>query len=296
MNILLNAIVPVSFIILLGLITGKILKLERQSLSQITLFILSPALIIDSLYRSDLSFKTTLNLLTSYAISSLVLYLIVLAIVKINQIPSGQAKALIATILFSNNGNLGLPFVAFALGENGLKRAIIYTIASSILMYGLAPAMLTGKGLGYGLKLTLKLPLLWSIIVGFSLYFFDFKLPFKIDESIRQVGAAAIPIALLILGMELANTKIKVGKAEIIVAILRLVISPVIAYIIGKMLSLETLDLQVLILQSAMPTAVSTIVLVSEFGGDTAAVTRSIVLSTVLSLITLPIVLFLVIS
>ncbi len=296
MNILLNAIVPISFIILLGFIIGKILKLDRQSLSQITLFILAPALIIDSLYRTDLSVKTTLNLLVSYAISSLILYLIVLAIVKLNKMPSGQEKALIATILFSNNGNLGLPFVSFALGEDGLKRAIIYTIASSILMYGLAPAMLTGKGLGYGLKLTLKLPLFWSIFVGFSLYFLDLKLPFKLDESIRQVGAAAIPIALLILGMELANTKIKVGKAEIIAATLRLVISPAIAYIIGKMLSLETLDLQVSIVQSAMPTAVSTIVLVSKFGGDTAAVTRSIVLSTVLSLITLPIVLFLVIS
>jgi malate permease and related proteins len=294
MNTIINAIVPVGFIIIVGLIAGKTLKLDRQSLSQITLFILSPALVVDSLYRTDLSIKTTLNLLGAYAITSLILYSIVLAIVKIKQISTPQAKALTSTILFSNNGNLGLPFVLFALGENGLKRAIVYMIASSVLMYGLAPAMLTGKGLNHGIKLTIKLPLMWSIAIGLIIHILTIELPFNLDESIRQIGAAAIPIALLILGMELATTKIKLEKSEIFAVSLRLLLSPTIAYFVGRILSLESIDLQVLVIQSAMPTAVSSLVLVSEFGGDTAAVTRSIVLSTSLSLITLPLVLFII--
>jgi malate permease and related proteins len=293
-NIIFNAIVPVGFIILIGLIFARVLKVERQSLSQVTLFILSPALIIDSLYRTKLSIQSTLRLLIAYAIVSLLLYGIVLSISKLQQLIIEEKKSLIAAILFSNNGNLGLPFVTFALGEDSLDRAIIYMIASSILMYGFAPAMLSDKGWEYGLKLTLKLPLVWSILIGLLLHVLAIKLPFQLDVSIRQIGAAAIPIALLILGMELATTQIQFRKQEIITVILRLLIAPSIAYIIGKTLALESIDLQVLVLQSAMPTAVSTLVLVDEFGGNKAQAARSIVVSTVLSLVTLPLILLMV--
>ena len=74
-------------------------------------------------------------------------------------------------------------------------------------------------------------------------------------------------------------------------AIARLVCAPIIAYLVGRLLNLETLNLQILILQSAMPTAVNSFVIVSEFGGDKELVARAIVTSTLMSFITLPILL-----
>jgi hypothetical protein len=292
MSVLLSAVLPIALIIAIGTLANRLLNLESQTLSQVTLYILSPALIIDSLYRTTLSIESTAGLLFAYFLASLLLYVAVWLIGKILKLPQHFQKTLIATTLFSNNGNLGLPFVAFSLGSAGLERAIIYMIASSILMFSFGPALLKGRGIEYGLRLTLKLPLLWSILAGLCLRTLPFKIPFQLDTSVQQLGQAAIPVALIILGIELADTRFSLGRKETLAAVIRLAIAPLIAYFVGRSLNLPILDLQVLVLQSAMPTAVSTLVLVTEFGGDAAWVARTIVISTLMSFVTLPLVLW----
>ncbi len=290
MSHLVSVVLPIALIIAIGCFAGRFLRLESQTLSQLTLYILSPALIIDSLYRTTLSLKSTVALVFAYFIASLLLYVVVWSIGKIGNLSLNFQKSLMATTLFSNNGNLGLPFVAFSLGSAGLERAIIYMIASSILMFGFGPALLRGGGFDYGLRLTLKLPLLWSIAAGLALRTLPFKIPFQLDSSIQQLGQAAIPLALIMLGIELADTSFRLGKKEALAAFIRLAIAPLIAYLVGRSVNLSTLDLQVLVIQSAMPTAVSTLVLVTEFGGDAAWVARTIVVSTIISFMTLPLV------
>ncbi|MGL5874261.1 MAG: AEC family transporter [Xenococcaceae cyanobacterium] len=289
---LVSVVLPIALIIAIGCFAGRFLRLESQTLSQLTLYILSPALIIDSLYRTTLSLKSTLALIFAYFIASFLLYVVVWSIGKIGNLSLNFQKSLMATTLFSNNGNLGLPFVAFSLGSAGLERAIIYMIASSILMFGFGPALLRGGGFDYGLRLTLKLPLLWSIAAGLALRTLPFEIPFQLDLSIQQLGQAAIPLALIMLGIELADTRFRLGKKEALAAFIRLAIAPLIAYLVGQSVNLSTLDLQVLVIQSAMPTAVSTLVLVTEFGGDAAWVARTIVVSTIISFMTLPLILW----
>ncbi|MEO1006690.1 MAG: AEC family transporter, partial [Cyanobacteria bacterium J06638_38] len=115
--------------------------------------------------------------------------------------------------------------------------------------------------------------------------------PGKLDQGVQQLGAAAIPVALILLGIQLSETSFQPGINEIGLAIARLLIAPMIAFAIGRLLQLDLLNLQILVLQSAMPTAVNSFVIVSEFGGDRDLVARAIVTSTLLSFVTLPLVL-----
>ena len=187
---------------------------------------------------------------------------------------------------------MGLPVVAFALGTAGLERAVVYMITASILVFGFGPALLKGSGISSGIRLTLKLPLFWAMLAGLILRLLSLQLPLKFDESIQLLGKAAIPVALIILGMQLASTRFQIGIYEALAAMMRLLVAPLIAYFVGRTLGLEVLDLQVLVLQSAMPTAVNTFILVTEFGGDAAWVARTIVISTLMSFVTLPLVLW----
>ena len=296
MTSLLPAVLPVGLIIFIGFIAGRNLPLQRSTISQLSLFILSPALVIDSLYRTELSVQNSTKLLIGFALTSLLIYSAVWLISKITRLPSSLSTALTATVIFPNTGNMGLPVATFALGAAGLERAIVYMIGSSILMFCLGPAIIQGKGIIQGLKLTLRLPLLWAVLCGLSLRFFSVKFPFELDTGIQKLGAADIPIALILLGMQLAQTRFQLGIKELLAAIARLLIAPLIAYIVGSFLHLEQLSLQVLVLQSAMPTAVSSLVLVSEFGGDKDFVARGIVTSTLISFITLPLVLSLLLK
>ena len=295
MTTLLPAVLPVGLIILIGFVVGRTLPLQPSTISQLALFVLSPALVIDSLYRTELSVASSGKLLMGFALTSSLIYGAVKLISKIFHLPPSLSTGLTATALFPNNGNMGLPVVTFALGTAGLERAIVYMIGSSFLMFCFGPAIIQGKGILQGLKLILRLPLLWAILCGVCLRLFSIKFPFELDKGIQQLGAAAIPIALILLGMQLSETRFQPGIQEFLSAIARLLVAPLIAYGVGKVLQLELINLQVLVLQSAMPTAVSSFVLVSEFGGDRELVAKAIVTSTLMSFITLPIVLSLLI-
>lgn len=291
MTVILSAIIPVSFIIFLGYIAGRKLPLDRSSLALIAIYILSPALIAGNLYRATLSARSALGLIAGFLLTSLSLYLLVKLIGTTIKLSSESYRSLLASSLFPNAGNLGLPLITFSLGTAGLERAVIYLIISSIFIYSVCPALLQANHWQAGLKLTLKLPLLWSILAGLVLRSLSIQLPWRLDDSIEMLGNAAIPLALIILGIQLANTSLQLGKYELTAACLRLLAAPILAYGIGHLLHLETLDLQVLVLQSATPTAVNTVVLVTQFGGDASRVARTVVVSTLLSFITLPIVL-----
>ncbi len=290
---LLTAIFPVGLIILIGLIAGRSLPLQHQTLSQLILYVLSPALVIDSLYRNNLPIASSLALLEGFVITSGLLYLTIKLLSNIKYFSRYSRAALVATSLFPNNGNMGLSVVSFALGTGGLTRAVIYMVGSSILMFCFGPAIIKGQGFIPGLKLIIKLPLIWAIALGIILRIFSENVPFQLDLGIQKVGAAAIPIALILLGMQLARTRFDLGFSELLAASIRLLIAPSIAYGVGNMLHLTGLDLQVLVLQSAMPTAVSSLVLVTEFGGDKDFTARVIVTSTLLSFISIPIILWL---
>lgn len=288
-----SAIFSLGLIILIGFIAGKTLNLELQTLSQLTVYIMAPALVVDSFYRTTVSLASSTSILVTCFLSSVVLYFSALALARLEKWPLPMTKTLIASTLFPNTGNLGLPLVTFILGSPGLERAIIYLIGATIIMFGIAPSLLKGNKINFDLSFTLKLPLFWGIVIGLSLRIFALKIPFNMDQSLQQLGLASIPLGLIILGIQLSKTTLEVGTNEIIATAMRLLLAPLLTHIIGVAVHLQPLDLKVSVLQSAMPAAVNTVVLTSEFGGDASYAARTIVLSTFVSFITLPILIWL---
>ena len=291
MTALLPAILPIGLIILIGYIAGKTLNLDYQTLSQLTIYILVPALIASSLYRNTLSLHSAAGLVTGFILTTLALYVVVSLLSQSLNLALSVRTSLLATTLFGNVGNLGLPLISFTLGTAGLERAIIYLISATILMAGIGPTLLQAKGIRANIALTLKLPLFWAMLSGLLLQLLNIQLPFRVDEGIAMLGNAAIPVSLVTLGMQLSQNQLVIGWYELMAAGLRLIVSPLIAFGIGSSLQLSGLELQVLVIQSAMPTAINTLILVSEFGGEPPRVARSIISSTLLSLGTLPILL-----
>lgn len=288
MTAFIAAVFSVGLIILIGFIAGKTLLIELQTLSQLTVYIMAPALVVDSFYRTTVSFASSAGILLTFFLASFILYLVVKAIAHLLKWSTPMTKSLIASALFPNTGNLGLPLVTFILGTPGLERAIIYLVGSTILMFGVAPSLLKGNNISFDLSFTLKLPLFWAIILGLGLRFFAVKIPFNMDYSIQQLGLASIPLGLIILGIQLSKTSVQFGFNEILATTARLVLAPLITYAIGIAFHLQPLDLKVSVLQSAMPAAVNTVVLTTEFGGEPLYAARTIVLSTLASFVTIP--------
>lgn len=288
MAVLLPAVVPIALIVLVGFVAGRTLGLDQPTLSRLSLYVLLPALIASSVYGSTLPARNTVAIVLGFLLTSLVLYGVVYGTCQVCGIDHLHRKTLLATTLFANTGNLGIPFVTFSLGAAGLERAIVYLISSSILLTAVGPALLKGGSWQNGLKTTVCLPIFWAMVVGVMLQVLAINLPLRLDDGLKLLGSAAIPVALVTLGMQLAQTSFRLSPMVVLAAGVRLVLAPAIALGIGTGLGLQGKDLQVLVLQGAMPTAVNTFIWVTEFGGNADLVARVIVLSTLLSTITLP--------
>jgi predicted permease len=289
---ILSAIIPVAGIVLIGFYAGKTLDLDRPTLSRVVLYILSPVLIADSLYRTTMTAENMRGIFLGFTLTYLLLCLLAWGLAKKLGFSTGSQKSFIATTAFPNNGNMGLPVNLFAFGEPGLERAVVYLIASSIVIFSTAPAFLKGGSFWSGLRFTLKLPLIWAMLVGWGLRLFGPELPLKLNVSLHLVAQAAIPIALLLLGIQIANSRFELSPYEGGASLMRLIGGGLVAFLVGKGLGLTGLDLKVLILQSSMPAAINSFLMVNEFGGDSPRTARVVVISTLLAFVTLPIVLW----
>lgn len=292
--ILIDAVVPIALVALSGVWIGRQFPLDLKTLARLNIYVLLPALVLTGVYGSDLPVGIAIRIVLGFLLNCAVLYGIAIASAHTFKLPVEARKGLVATTLLGNTGNIGLPFVLFSLGEVGLSRAIVYLIASALFIATTGPVFLKGAGIKAGLKVTLKLPVLWATLGGLALQGWALQVPLPLDRALTLLSDAAIPIALLTLGIQLSRIRFILGRYECFAAMLRLVVSPLSAYVIGRLLGLEGIDLAVLVLQSAMPVAVNTLIWVTEFGGDSARVARTIVLSTAMSFVSLPTVLWLV--
>lgn len=294
MGVLISAVLPVTLVALAGVWVGRTFLLDLKTLARLNIYVLLPALVLTGLYDNTLALGSALGIVAVFLLNSIVLYLLAIALGKGLKLPLDTRKSLVATTLLANSGNIGLPFILFALGEAGLERAIVYLVASSISIAIAGPIILKGEGISAGVKVTLNLPVFWATLMGLALQAFAWSVPLAVNRALALLSDAAIPVALLTLGIQLARTQLVFGRYELLSAGLRLLVSPLSAYGIGRLLGLAGLDLAVLVMQAAMPVAVNTLIWVTELGGDTVRVAKTIVLSTVLSFASLPLVLWLV--
>jgi predicted permease len=294
MEALLNTVFPVALVVFSGYLLGRRMAMDLPTLSRLTVYLLVPALIFDAMYRAQFSREGLLGLTLGFLLTYGGVYLFVALLGRLLRESPEAAKGLALAALFPNSGNMGLSLTYFALGEAGLGLAVVYFILSSVLMFGLGPAFIRGGGVLEGLRFTLRLPLFYALVLGLLFRGLGVVFPFRLEEGVRLMGQAAIPVLLLTLGMQMAQTPFRLGAFELWASGLRLLVAPLFAYLAGLLLGLPRLEHQVLVLQSATPIAVNAFLLSREFGKDAARIGRSVVVSTFLAFLTVPLILFLI--
>jgi len=289
--VLLSAVAPVALIVGVGYLAARLLRLDRGPLVKLTLFFLVPFLVFDQLARNQADLSSAARLAAAFALASLGFALAGVLAGRVFGLPAGARASLTATSTFPNTGNMGLSVAFFALGEAGLERATIIFVVATILLFGLGPALFKGGSFWEQVKMTVRLPLIWAVVLGLLARAFHLQLPLNLGGGIHLLGQGAIPMLLLSLGMQIAESRFSVSAYELAASLLRVLGGPLLAYLAALALGLNGADLVVLVLISGMPAAVNTYLMAAEFGGDAERTARVVVLSTLLSFFTLPLVL-----
>jgi malate permease and related proteins len=263
---------------------------------------LSPALIFSSLVQSRIEISETLRIsvfMTLFVVSIGALTWLVALVLRLDSI---DRAALMLCVMFMNAGNYGLPAARFAFGQEGFDRAVLFFVVQAILAQTLA-IYIAGAGHGDrlgGLVRLLRMPQIYAVLAALAVRFGGLRLDptggilNDVFRGVALVGDAAVPLLLIILGLQLAETgRIGEGPKVALATVMRLGLSVPLAVGLSYLLSLDDLSTKLAVMLSSMPTAVNVTILAIEFNIRPRFVSSVVVVSTAASVFTLTLILVL---
>ena len=295
--IIYNVLAPIFLVIGLAVLLYRRFALDPRVFSRVAIYLFSPCLVFSGIAHSDLK-ADELGLIVAMAVISAILMALIGWIqARLFHFGRKLSSAFLLSVVLVNAGNYGLPLTEFAFGQAGFQRAIVFFVVTAITSNTLG-VYLASRGTASVRRSflnVLMVPLPYATVLGFLFNVKGITLPLPIDRAVTLLGQAAVPIMLLILGLQLARTSVKGRIGPILLAtVTRLAIAPLIAFPLATLLGLTGLTWQVCIIQASMPTAVMGGVLATEFGSDAEFATAVILVSTLASVVTLSVLLTLV--
>ncbi|MGR3660369.1 MAG: AEC family transporter [Paracoccaceae bacterium] len=287
---ILEIIAPVILLAGMGFIWIKLgFEFRVQFVTRLAMTIGVPALIFTALQKTEIDPQS----LTIVSIAAVVAYLIVTvvayALVKLAKI---DVQTYLAPLIFGNTGNLGLPLAYFAFGEEGFGYALVIFAIMGIYSFTFGIWLVSGGG---SLTKVLKEPVVGATLLGALFLWQGWQTPVFLTNTLELVGQMAIPLMLITLGVALARLSPENLKLPVFLSVAKVIFTVVIAWGVGRWFGLPPVAFGVLVLQVATPVAVTSYLLAEKYGADAASVAGLIVVSTLLSIVVIPLILAFVI-
>jgi malate permease and related proteins len=191
----------------------------------------------------------------------------------------------LAPLIFGNTGNLGLPLALFAFGEAGLGFAVVIFAVMVVWSFTFGVWLVSGGG---SILRVIREPAMAATLLGALFLWQGWQTPLWLTNSLDLIGQMAIPLMLITLGVAIARLGVGQFGRAFWLSLGRAAICLCVAVATGLAFGLQHVALAVLILQITTPVAVTSYLLAEKYGADADAVAGLVIVSTVMSIITLP--------
>lgn len=272
-----------------GLAKARIVT-DPRPLARVSLYFFSPALAFQALSRSTVNANDFFSIVLFAFLMVIVMGALCFLLARRLKFDRMLTSAFLLSILFVNAGNYGIPFIQFAFGSEGVARAAIFFTANSVLTNTLAVYIASAghSDLRKSFAAVLKMPLVYAAILGLGFNALHLTLPEPLARAIELAAAAALPVMLVNLGLEMARAKLQDYEWRVFLAAgIKLFVTPVVAIALASLMGLAGLTRAVSILEAAMPTAVMASLIATEFRARSDFVTSVVFVTTLGSTITL---------
>jgi len=288
--VLTQNILPIFIVAAFGYALQRWIGVEKKPLSTIVLNVLSPCLVFSSLVGSQLPGDELVSLALFTVINVLLMGAVAYVAARLLRLGRTQTIALLVMVMFVNGGNYGMTLNQLRYGEPGLARAVVYYTTSTVMLYTLGIFISSMGEMPWreALARLIRFPAVYAAVSAVVVYSFHIPIPAPLLRGIEVAGAGAIPVMLLVLGMQLADLRtIASWRLAVPALLIRLVGGPLLGVLVATLLGLTGLGRSTSIIEASMPPAVFTIILATEFDLDPPAVTSIVLLSTLLSPLTI---------
>ncbi len=294
-----EVLLPIVVVVSVGYLLKRYLPIDTRSLNRVSMYALSPALIFITIIKIQIPGNEVFRISLSSVLICLIVGVVAYLIARWQRYDASTTSGLLLVTMFMNSGNYGLPTAQFAFGAAGLERALLYFIAQAIMAQTLTIAIAQAGNSDWrsGFRQVLRMPPIYAVLAGLLLRWGGFGLDTpnvvgSLLHGIDLLSQATLPLLLMLLGMQLAQeTPIEDYRLTSIGVVVRLLVSPAIAYVVAYALGLDDLATKVVIIQASLPTAVNMVLYSLEFNARPRFVAGAVVVSTVFSLVTLTVLL-----
>lgn len=290
LSIFASDILPIFLVASAGFLLARFSDVNVRTVARVVFNALAPCLVFNLLVTSTIP---------AVEFGRMVLYCILVTggmglLARIAAAPLDLDRASLAgfllVVMFSNSGNYGLPVALFAFGREALTFATVYFVTSAVLAYtvGVLLAASGRRSVRQALAGLARVPAIYGIAAAAAALMSGAALPAGVMRPVMLLSDAAVPMMMLVLGMQLERATRPERPAVVGAAVaLSLLGAPVVAFALAWLLGLSGPALQAGIIEASMPSAVMTTILALEFEVAPAFVTSVVLISTVLSPFTL---------
>jgi len=301
-NIIINIILPIFIQIGAGFLIQKKFQLNTSTMAKLQLYIFLPALLFTSFYETNVTAQLFLYIVLIMIILFIVLLIVSQGLSKILRFPKRTTSTYVNSVIFFNSGNFCIPVLTLMFIDNeilkiaALSVQIVILLTQNVLLntFGIFYVNAGQKTILRSLVDTFKIPMIYAVIIAVILRLLNIGVYEPIWNALDTIKQGIVPLALITLGAQLANTKMNFKLPKIYLSnFFRLIISPFIAFILVKLFSIDHIDplaAQVIIICSAAPTAVNTVLLAIEYDNEPELSSQIVFSSTLFSAITVSII------
>ena len=285
-----NNLLPILLIAAAGYILGKFLTVDSRTIGRIVFYIFSPLLVFNLMVTSQLNLKQAVLTVEYTAAVIAIMGLLALIFGKIFQLERPHLLAVILTVAFGNTGNYGLPLVKFAFGDEALAVASIFYVTTTILFntIGVIIASLGHTDLKSAILGVFKLPIVYGVMLALIVKAAGLEIPVPLSRTIEIAASGAIPAMIVLLGLELTKIEWSHSFRALGIGVLtKLILGPVVGLLLAGLFGMQGHSHQGSVIEAAMPAAVATTVVATEYQLESSLVTAIVFLGTILSPLTL---------
>ena len=286
----LEIVAPVFLLAAVGFFWVKLgIEYRTRFVTQLAMSLAVPSLVFTALQDTKISPSSLQALSLATIVSYGAVTLVAITLLRLSGL---RMRTYLAPVTFGNTGNLGLPLALFAFGQEGLGYAVV--VFAIMAIYSFTFGVWVVAGGGSPLK-ALKEPMVAATILGALFLWQGWHTPPFLTNTLELIGQMAIPLMLITLGVALARLSPNSIALPAVVSALKIAFCVAIAWVAGRWFQLDPVAFGVLVIQVSTPVAVTSYLLAEKYGADSETVAGLVVLSTLFSVVTLPLTLAFVI-
>lgn len=296
MDAFLSVILEVAVILLLivsGYFTVKKGMFTKESLGSITsflLYIVTPCLLVSSFLSAEPGKLDGWTMLLAVVLPALSIVIsIAVSYLFFRREPLGRRRVLRFSTVFCNVGFMGIPLVEGIVGSEGVLYGSFFIAVFNIFCWTYGYVMMGGGKVR--LKALLLNPGIIGIVIGLPLYLLDVPVPALFVEPVELISALNTPLAMIVVGGYIAQVKLRAFVSDLAVykmAVLRLVVAPLLYLALVWLLRPDETLLMSTVIQAATPVAANCVLFAVQYDSDAELASKSVAVSTALSVVTIP--------